>query len=78
MDKFAYVTIKMKKEMTNEEIQEFIEDNLVDIVIEKIENNEVVLKWKLNEQEGVHGIEETMYYILQDNELGDYSHCILE
>lgn len=78
MSKFAYVTIKMKEKMTNEEIRKFIEDNLIEILIEKVENNEVVLKWRLNEQEGVHAIEETMYYILDDNEIGDYSHYIPE
>ena len=73
MRKIAYVTIKCK-DKTNEELIKFIEDNLVDIEIKKVENGEALIRWPLNEQEGIHEIEETLYYVLENNKIGDYSH----
>ena len=75
MKKIAYVTIKCK-DKTNEELIKFIEDNLVDIEIEKVENGEALIRWPLNEQEGIHEIEETLYYVLENNEIGDYSYYV--
>ena len=75
MKKFAHVIIKCK-DKTNEELIKFIEDNLVDIEIKKVENGEALIKWPLNEQEGVHEIEETLYYVLENNKIGDYSHYV--
>jgi len=75
MRKIAYVTIKCK-DKTNEELIKFIEDNLVDIEIEKVENGEALIRWPLNEQEGIHEIEETLYYVLENNEIGDYSYYV--
>lgn len=75
MRKIAYVTIKCK-DKTNEELIKFIEDNLVDIEIEKVENGEALIRWPLNEQEGIHEIEETLYYVLENNKIGDYSHYV--
>ena len=75
MRKLAYVTIKCK-DKTNEELIKFIEDNLIDIEIEKVENGEALIGWPLNEQEGIHEIEETLYYVLEKNKIGDYSHYV--
>lgn len=75
MRKIAYVTIKCK-DKTNEELIKFIEDNLVDIEIKKVENGEALIGWPLNEQEGIHEIEETLYYVLENNKIGDYSHYV--
>lgn len=75
MKKIAYVTIKCK-DKTNEELIKFIEDNLVDIEIEKVKNGEALIRWPLNEQEGIHEIEETLYYVLENNEIGDYSYYV--
>lgn len=75
MKKIAYVTVKCK-DKTNEELIKFIEDNLVDIEIEKVENGEALIRWPLNEQEGVHEIEETLYYVLENNEIGDYNYYV--
>ena len=73
MKKFAHVIIKCK-DKTKEELIKFIEDNLVDIEIKKVKNGEALIKWPLNEQEGIHEIEETLYYVLENNKIGDYSH----
>lgn len=75
MKKIAYVTVKCK-DKTNEELIKFIEDNLVDIEIEKVENGEALIRWPLNEQEGIHEIEETLYYVLENNEIGDYNYYV--
>lgn len=74
--KLAYVNIKFKDDMTESEIRQFIKDNLVDIQIVEIDKNKVKIEWGLSEQEGVHGIEETMYYLLNDNELGEYNYIL--
>lgn len=75
MRKIAYVTIKCKNK-TKEELINFIKDNLIDIEIKKVENGEALIRWPLNEQEGIHEIEETLYYVLENNKIGDYSHYI--
>lgn len=75
MRKIAYVTIKCKNK-TKEELINFIKDNLTDIEIKKVENGEALIRWPLNEQEGIHEIEETLYYVLENNKIGDYSHYI--
>lgn len=75
MKKIAYVTIKCKNK-TKEELINFIKDNLTDIEIKKVENGEALIRWPLNEQEGIHEIEETLYYVLENNKIGDYSHYI--
>ena len=74
--KLAYVNIEFKEDMTESEIRQFIEDNLVDIKVVEVGKNKVKIEWGLSEQEDVHGIEETMYYILEDNELGEYSYFL--
>lgn len=75
MKKIAYVTIKCKNK-TKEELINFIKDNLTDIEIKKVENGEALIRWPLNEQEGIHEIEETLYYVLENNKIGNYSHYI--
>lgn len=76
MRKIAYVTIKCRNK-TKEELINFIKDNLLDIEIKKVENGEALIRWPLNEQEGIHEIEETLYYVLENNTIGDYSHYVL-
>lgn len=70
MKKFAYVTISCK--MTKEKLLNFIEDNLINIEIKKVKDGEALIKWPLNEQDGIHQIEETLYYLLEEKRIGTY------
>lgn len=74
MNTFAKIIIEMKQKQSDKEIKDFIENNLDmnDIKIDRIGNNEVQLQWKINSQDGIHGIEETLYYLLEDCQLGTF------
>ena len=79
MTRFAYVTIKLNEKMTDDEVRAFINESLINISIESVGDNQAVIRWDLlSEQDEIYDIEETMFYILKDGEVGDYSYTVHE
>lgn len=80
MANFIYeVVVIMKNEnLTANEVKSFIEDELEDVEIIHIEANVVILSWEVDEDEGSHEIEEALYYVLDDEEIGTYKYTLME
>lgn len=76
MESFIYeVTIKMSdKSLTNKQVSQFINEELMDVEITSINDCVVTLCWPIGETEGPHEIEEALYYVLDDGDLGTYSY----
>lgn len=68
----AYVVITFTNGLRNEEITDFINEALDDVAIIKVEGSQVVLSWDLGEQDDLHDIDEDLYYVLENEQLGKH------
>lgn len=72
MSKLLYeVNIKFKK-MGEEQITKFINDSLKGVFLSSVDNDNVTLIWELPITEGIHEIEEVLYYLVDDANLGTW------
>lgn len=63
------------KNIKENDVLNFINEKLDDIEVVNIKNNYVEIKWDMCAEEGgPHEIEETLYYILEDDTLGTYDY----
>lgn len=69
------VTIRLnKEEVSLMDIPEFIRNSIGENVpVLKQDGHEVVIHWEVPENEGVHEIENELYYSLDDGRYGTYS-----
>lgn len=78
------VTINLDKErFTEDDVSRFINESLLSpeddtSTLRLIDGHTVVLDWKVPCNEGSHEIENALYYLLNDDELGTYSYKCLE
>lgn len=80
MTNFIYeVVVTMKdNNLTSNEIKAFIESELDGVDILRVEANKVILSWPVDEYEGSHEIEEALYYVLDDEEIGTYKYNLMD
>ena len=67
------VFITFDKEMTEFEIEKFVEENFDENSVMNLDGHNLELFWKVPENEGVHEIEIALFYILEDSKYGEYT-----
>lgn len=67
------VFITFDENMTELEVEKFIEDNFDESRVMSKDGHKLELFWEVPENEGVHEIDIALYYILDDSKYGEYT-----
>jgi|GEM_PF-3809838 len=70
----AYISIKLNEKMSEKKMKKFVEENMVDIEIVGVKEDEIKIKWELDKDKGISEIDEFMYHLLDNKELGCYNY----
>lgn len=68
----AYVVITFTNGLRNEEAESFVNNHLEDVHVFLAKENVVILSWKLGPQDDLADIDEDLYYVLEQELVGNY------
>lgn len=72
----AYVVIAFTNGLINEDAESFVNSHLEGIHVLLVKENVVILSWKLGPQDDLADIDEDLYYILEQERVGNHSRFI--